>query len=37
VTDVLPLLGFSAAAVLLAEYTVPFLVVGLLPSVAGIG
>jgi hypothetical protein len=36
-TDVLPLLGLSAATVFLAEYKVPFLVVGLVSNAAGIG
>lgn len=37
VTDVLPLLGFSAAAVFLAQYKVPFMIVGILSNVVGIG
>ncbi|HSJ57729.1 MAG TPA: hypothetical protein VLC95_11145 [Anaerolineae bacterium] len=37
VTDVLPLIGLSGAAILLAEYKVPFMVVGLLSNLAGIG
>jgi len=37
VTDVLPLIGLSGAAIFLAEYKVPFMVVGLLSNVVGIG
>jgi hypothetical protein len=37
VTDVLPLLGFSGAAVFLAQYKVPFMVVGIVSNAAGIG
>lgn len=37
VTDVLPLLGLSAAATFLAEYRIPFMVVGLVTNLAGIG
>jgi hypothetical protein len=36
VADVLPVLGLSAAAAFLAEWKVPFLVVGLLTNLAGI-
>jgi len=36
VTDVLPVLGLSAAAAFLAEWKVPFLIVGLLTNLAGI-
>ena len=36
VTDVLPLLGLSGAAVFLAQYKVPFMVAGLLSNLAGI-
>ena len=36
-TDVLPLLGLTAAATFLAEWKVPFLVVGLLTNLVGIG
>lgn len=36
VTDVLPLLGLSAAAAFLADYRIPFMVVGLLTNVVGI-
>ncbi|HSB90247.1 MAG TPA: hypothetical protein VLD63_09510 [Anaerolineales bacterium] len=36
VTDVLPLLGLSAAAAFLAEWKTPFLIVGLLTNLAGI-
>ncbi len=36
VADVLPVLGLSAAATLLAQWKVPFLVVGLLMNLAGI-
>ncbi len=37
VTDVLPLLGLSGAAIFLAEYRVPFMVFGLFSNLAGIG
>jgi hypothetical protein len=37
VTDVLPLLGLSGAAVFLAQYKVPFMVAGLLSNAIGIG
>jgi len=37
VTDVLPLLGLSAAATFLAEYRIPFMVVGLVTNLIGIG
>lgn len=37
VTDVLPLIGLSGAAIFFAEYKVPFMAVGLLSNVAGIG
>ena len=37
VTDVLPLIGLSGAAILLAEYKVAFMVAGLLSNLAGIG
>ena len=37
VSDVLPLLGLSGAALFLTEYKVPFMVVGLLSNAAGIG
>jgi copper chaperone CopZ len=37
VTDVLPLLGLSAAATVLAEYRIPFMVVGLVTNLIGIG
>jgi hypothetical protein len=37
VTDVLPLLGLSGAAVFLAQYKVPFMVVGIVSNAAGIG
>jgi len=37
VTDVLPLVGLSGAAIFLAQYKVPFMVVGLLSNAAGIG
>ncbi|MCL7453072.1 MAG: hypothetical protein M8467_08480 [Anaerolineae bacterium] len=37
VTDVLPLIGLSGATIFLAEYKVPFMVVGLLSNLAGIG
>jgi hypothetical protein len=36
VADVLPLLGFSAAAVFLAEYRIPFMIAGLMSNLAGI-
>lgn len=36
VADVLPLVGLSAAAAFLANWKVPFLVVGLISNVAGI-
>lgn len=37
VADVLPLLGLSAAATLLAEYRIPFMLVGLATNLIGIG
>jgi hypothetical protein len=37
ITDVLPLLGLSAAATFLAEYRVPFMMVGLVTNLIGIG
>ena len=37
VTDVLPLVGLSGAAIFLAQYKVPFMAVGLLSNAAGIG
>jgi hypothetical protein len=37
VTDVLPLLGLSAAAAFLAEYRIPFMLVGLVTNLIGIG
>lgn len=37
VTDVLPLLGLSAAAAFLAEYRIPFMLVGLTTNLIGIG
>jgi len=37
VTDVLPLIGLSGAALFLAQYKVPFMVVGVLSNAAGIG
>lgn len=37
VTDVLPLLGLSAAATFLAEYRIPFMLVGLATNLIGIG
>ncbi len=37
VVDVLPLLGLSGAAIFLAQYKVPFMIVGLLSNAAGIG
>jgi copper chaperone CopZ len=37
VTDVLPLLGLSAAATFLAEYRIPFMLVGLVTNLIGIG
>ncbi len=36
VADVLPVLGLSAAAAFLAEWKVPFMIVGLLTNLAGI-
>jgi hypothetical protein len=36
VTDVLPLVGLTAAATLLAEYRIPFMLVGLGTTIAGI-
>ncbi len=36
VTDVLPILGLTAAAAFLAEYQIPFMVAGLATNVAGI-
>ncbi len=35
-TDVLPLVGLTAAATLLAEYRIPFMLVGLGTTIAGI-
>ena len=37
VTDVLPLVGLSAAATFLAEYRIPFMLIGLGTNLAGIG
>lgn len=37
VTDVLPLLGLSVAAAFLAEYRIPFMLVGLTTNLIGIG
>ncbi len=37
ITDILPLLGLSAAATFLAEYRIPFMVVGLMTNLIGIG
>ncbi len=37
VADVLPLLGLSAAATFLAEYRIPFMLVGLATNLIGIG
>ena len=37
VTDVLPLLGLSMAAAFLAEYRIPFMLVGLATNLIGIG
>lgn len=37
VTDVLPLVGLSGATIFLAQYKVPFMIVGLLSNAAGIG
>ncbi len=37
VTDVLPLLGLSAAAAFLAEYRIPFMLAGLATNLIGIG
>jgi copper chaperone CopZ len=37
VTDVLPLLGLSAAAAFLAEYRIPLMLVGLVTNLIGIG
>ncbi len=37
VADVLPLLGLSGAAIFLSQYKIPFMVVGLLSNVVGIG
>lgn len=37
VADVLPLLGLSAAAAFLAEYRIPFMLVGLVTNLIGIG
>jgi hydrogenase/urease accessory protein HupE len=34
---VLPLLGLSGAAIFLAQYKVPFMVVGIVSNVVGIG
>ncbi len=36
-TDALPLIGLSGAAIFLAEYKVPLMVLGLLSNLAGIG
>lgn len=36
VADVLPVLGLSGAAVFLAEFRIPFMVVGLMTNVAGV-
>jgi hypothetical protein len=36
VADVLPVLGLSGAAIFLAEYRIPFMIVGLLSNLAGI-
>jgi hypothetical protein len=36
ITDVLPLLGLSSAAVFLAQYKVPFMVVGIVSNAVGI-
>jgi hypothetical protein len=36
-TDVLPLLGLSAAAAFLAEYRIPFMLAGLATNLIGIG
>ena len=37
VTDVLPLVGLSAAAVFVAEYRIHFMVLGLITNIVGIG
>jgi hypothetical protein len=37
VTDVLPILGLSAASAFLAEYRIPFMVAGLVMNLIGIG
>jgi hypothetical protein len=37
VTDVLPLVGLSAAAVFLAEYRIHFMVLGLITNLIGVG
>jgi copper chaperone CopZ len=37
VTDVLPLLGLTAAATFLAEYRIPFMLVGLITNLIGLG
>ena len=37
ITDIMPLLGLSAAATFLAEYRIPFMVVGLATNLIGIG
>lgn len=37
VSDVLPLLGLSGAAIFLAQYKVPFMVVGIVSNAVGIG
>ncbi len=37
VTDVLPLVGLSAAATFLAEYRIPFMLAGLATNLVGIG
>lgn len=36
VTDVLPILGLSAASAFLAEYRIPFMIVGLMMNLIGI-
>lgn len=36
-TDVLPLVGLSGTTIFLAQYKVPFMAIGLLSNVAGIG
>lgn len=37
VTDVLPILGLSAASAFLAEYRIPFMVAGLAVNIVGVG